>query len=76
MKQEIEEIIGLDASEALLVSAKRGTGIQEVLEAIVSKVPPPRGNPNRPLKALIFDSWYNSYQGVVVLVRVFEGRVL
>jgi len=75
VKQEIEEIIGLDASEALLVSAKRGTGIQEVLEAIVSKVPPPRGNPNRPLKALIFDSWYNSYQGVVVLVRVFEGRV-
>ena len=75
VKQEIEEIIGLDASEALLVSAKRGTGIQEVLVAIVSKVPPPRGNPNRPLKALIFDSWYNSYQGVVVLVRVFEGRV-
>ncbi len=75
VKQEIEEIIGLDASEALLVSAKTGTGIQEVLEAIVSDVPPPKGSPDQPLKALIFDSWYNSYQGVVVLVRVFDGQV-
>ncbi len=75
VKQEIEEIIGLDPSDALLVSAKMGTGVGGVLEAIISKIPPPQGSVDRPLKALIFDSWYDSYQGVVVLVRIFDGRV-
>ena len=75
VKLEIEEIIGLDASNALLVSAKMGTGVERVLEAIVTEIPPPEGDLDHPLKALIFDSWYNSYQGVVVLVRVFDGKV-
>ena len=73
IKQEIEEVIGLDVSEADLVSAKSGEGILELLETIVKKIPPPSGSPTNNLQALIFDSWFDSYQGVVVLVRVKEG---
>ena len=72
---EIEDIIGLDASEAIEVSAKKGIGTKEVLEAIISKVPPPEGNPDDPLRALIFDSWFDPYQGAVVMIRVVDGRV-
>jgi len=72
-KREIEEIIGLPADEAILVSAKMGIGIKEVLEAIVKKIPSPKGKLEAPLRALVFDSWYDSYLGVVVLVRVVDG---
>ena len=72
-KAQIEEVIGLDASNAVLASAKEGKGVPEVLEAIVARIPPPTGDSNAPLKALIFDSWYDSYRGVVMLVRVVEG---
>ena len=75
IKQEIEEIIGLDASDAVEASAKEGIGIHEILEAIVAKIPPPAGDAQAPLKALIFDSWYDSYQGVIMLVRIFEGTL-
>jgi GTP-binding protein LepA len=75
VRQEIEDVIGLDASEAVPASAKEGIGIEEILEQIVAKVPPPEGDPASPLKAIIFDSWYDSYRGVVMLVRVFEGRI-
>ncbi|BAI79628.1 GTP-binding protein LepA [Deferribacter desulfuricans SSM1] len=75
VKEEIEEVIGLDASEAILASAKEGTGTKEILEAIVNKIPPPKGDLNKPLKAMVFDSWYDSYQGVVTLVRVIDGKI-
>ncbi len=75
VRQQIEDVIGIDASEAVLISAKTGLGIPDVLEAIVKRLPPPRGNPEAPLAALLVDSWYDSYLGVVVLVRVVDGTL-
>ncbi|MDD5987420.1 MAG: translation elongation factor 4 [Eubacteriales bacterium] len=75
VRTEIEEVIGIDASEAPLVSAKEGTGIEELLEDIVHYIPAPQGDVNAPLKALIFDSKYDNYRGVVIYTRIFEGRV-
>ncbi|MDX1807127.1 MAG: translation elongation factor 4 [Paenisporosarcina sp.] len=75
VRAEIEEVIGLDASEAVLASAKSGIGIEEILEQIVAKVPAPTGDPEAPLKALIFDSLYDPYRGVVAYIRVMEGTV-
>ena len=74
-RSEIEDVIGIDAGEAIPCSAKSGMGIEEILEAIVAKVPAPRGNPNAPLRAMIIDSWFDSYVGVVMLVRVVDGRL-
>jgi GTP-binding protein LepA len=74
-KQEIEDVIGIDASDAIPCSAKTGMGIDEILEAVVAKVPAPRGNPDGPLRAMIIDSWYDAYVGVVMLVRVVDGRL-
>lgn len=73
VRKEIEEIIGLDASEAVLASAKSGIGIEDILEQIVTKIPPPGGDRNKPLKAMLVDSWYDPYLGVVILVRVIDG---
>src|SRR5437762_1975962 len=73
VRQEIEEIIGLDASGAVLASAKTRIGIEQVLDAIVAKIPPPKGDRTAPLKAMLVDSWYDPYLGVVILVRVVEG---
>ncbi len=75
IKQQIEDVIGLDASDAVLISAKTGLGIGDVLEAIVTRLPPPKGDENAPLKAGLVDSWYDAYLGVVVLVRVFDGAL-
>src|SRR6266704_1407437 len=75
VRQEIEEIIGIDAHEAVMASAKEGIGTREILEEIVRKIPPPLGDPGKPLKALLFDSWYDQYQGVIILVRIIDGVV-
>jgi GTP-binding protein LepA len=75
VRKEIEDVIGLDASEAVLASAKAGIGIEEILEQIVEKVPAPKGDPEAPLKALIFDSLYDAYRGVVVYIRVVDGSI-
>ncbi len=75
VKKEVEDIVGIDASDAVLSSAKDGIGIKEILEAVVRRIPIPKGDENAPLKAMIFDSWYDSYQGVVVLIRIIDGTV-
>ncbi|QNQ10450.1 translation elongation factor 4 [Sphingomonas alpina] len=75
VRAEIEEVIGLDASNAVLTSAKSGIGIEEVLEAIVTRIPPPKGDADAPLKAMLVDSWYDPYLGVVILVRVMAGTL-
>jgi len=74
-RAEIEDVIGIDASDAIPCSAKSGMGIDEILEAIVTRMPPPRGNPDGPLRAMIVDSWFDAYVGVVMLVRVVDGRL-
>jgi GTP-binding protein LepA len=74
-RNEIEQIVGLDAANAILTSAKEGIGVDEVLEAVVTRIPPPPDNRARPLRALIFDSWYDPYEGVISLVRVFDGEL-
>src|SRR5215212_9467368 len=74
-KRQIEDIIGLDSAGAILASAKEGTGVREILEAIVTRFPPPAGDREAPLKALIFDSWYDAYRGVVIVVRVIDGML-
>ncbi|HZT76846.1 MAG TPA: translation elongation factor 4 [Vicinamibacterales bacterium] len=74
-RRQISDIIGLDGEHAILASAKLGTGVPEILEAIVDRLPLPRGNPDAPLKALIFDSWYDAYRGVVIVIRVIDGVI-
>ena len=74
-KEMIESAVGLDATDALLISAKTGQGVPDVLEAIVKRIPPPKGVPDRRLQALLFDSWFDIYRGVVVLTRVFQGTL-
>ncbi len=75
IREQIEQVIGLDASDAILASAKNGIGIQEILEAVVQRVPPPKGDPNAPLRALIFDSWFDPYRGVIILTRIVDGTL-
>ncbi|GGY47527.1 elongation factor 4 [Parvularcula lutaonensis] len=75
VKEQIEEVIGLDASDAVEISAKTGMGVPDVLEAIVNRLPPPKGDPDAPLKAMLVDSWYDPYLGVVVLVRIIDGKM-
>ncbi|QID17769.1 elongation factor 4 [Nitrogeniibacter mangrovi] len=74
-RAEIEDVIGVDATDAVMCSAKTGLGVEDVLEAVVARVPPPKGDPEAPLKALIIDSWFDSYVGVVILVRVVDGCI-
>ncbi|MBZ2179122.1 MAG: translation elongation factor 4 [Acidobacteriota bacterium] len=75
IREQIETLVGLDASEAVLCSAKQGVGIPEILEQVVERVPPPAGNPEAPLRALIFDSWFDPYKGVIILMRIVDGRM-
>jgi GTP-binding protein LepA len=75
VKEQIETVLAIPASDALLISAKSGLGVEDVLEAIVARIPPPKGSADNPLQALIFDSWFDIYRGAVVLVRVMEGRI-
>jgi GTP-binding protein LepA len=74
-EEQIENVVGVPADEAILVSAKTGEGTEDILEALVERVPPPEGDEKKPLKALVFDSWYNPYRGVVLLIKVIEGRI-
>src|SRR5260221_723673 len=75
IREQIEHVIGLDATGAILASAKNGIGIHDVLEAVVHLMPPPKGSPDDPLQALIFDSWFDPYRGVIILTRVIDGRL-
>ncbi|MDQ2710789.1 MAG: translation elongation factor 4 [Acidobacteriota bacterium] len=75
IREQIEQVIGLDASDAVLASAKNGIGIKETLEAVVRRVPAPKGDPNAPLRALIFDSWFDPYRGVIILTRIVDGTL-
>jgi GTP-binding protein LepA len=75
IREQIEQVIGLDATDAVLASAKNGIGIKEILEAVVRRVPPPKGDPDAPLRALIFDSWFDPYRGVIILTRVVDGTL-
>ncbi|MFB3829109.1 MAG: translation elongation factor 4 [Bryobacteraceae bacterium] len=75
IREQIEHIIGLDARDAVLTSAKQGTGVHDILESIVHLIPPPKGSPDAPLRALIFDSWFDAYRGVIILARVVDGRL-
>ena len=75
IREQIEQLVGLDASGAVLASAKNGIGIKEILEAVVMLVPQPKGSPDAPLRALIFDSWFDPYRGVIMLARIFDGRL-
>lgn len=75
VKEMIEDLVGMESSDTLLASAKEGIGTKEILEAIVKRIPPPKGDAGNPLKALLFDSWFDNYQGVIVLVRVFDGTI-
>jgi GTP-binding protein LepA len=75
IREQIETVVGIDARDAVLCSAKQGVGIHDILEAIVHLVPPPKGSPDAPLRALIFDSWFDSYRGVIILMRVIDGRM-
>ena len=75
VKHQMQEVLGLDVADTLLVSAKEGRGVREILEAVVARVPPPSGDPDKPLKALIFDSWFDNYQGIIVLIRIVDGTI-
>lgn len=75
VKSQIKDILGIDASQAILASAKEGIGTEEILEAVVNRIPPPSGNPQATLRAMIFDSWFDNYLGVIILVRVFDGVI-
>src|SRR5712671_2671640 len=75
VRQQIEDVVGLDCSKAIAASAKTGVGVEEILEAIVERVPAPKGKRDAALRALVFDSWYDSYRGAVVMVRVFDGTL-
>ena len=75
VRKEIEDIIGLDASNAILTSAKSGIGIEDVLDAVIARIPPPKGDRDAPLKAMLVDSWYDPYLGVVILIRVIDGVI-
>jgi GTP-binding protein LepA len=74
-RQEIEDVVGIDASEAISASGKSGIGIEEILESVIAKVKPPTGNPTAPLRALLFDSWYDTYRGAVMVVRIIDGTL-
>src|SRR5260370_40718106 len=75
VKEQLESVLAIPAHDALMISAKSGLGVEDVLEAIVQRVPPPKGSAENPLQALIFDSWFDIYRGAVVLVRVMQGRI-
>ena len=75
VRQEVEDVIGLPAEDAILASAKEGIGTQEILEAIIAQIPPPKGDPQKPLRALVFDSYYDSYKGVIAYVRIVDGTL-